>query len=279
MPVPRYTARMTESFRYAPGDTPLLVSLPHGSTHIPDDIAARMTEPALRTADTDWHVDRLYDFAGALGASVIAATHSRYVVDLNRDPSGEALYSGVDNTEICPLTTFAREPIYRSGEEPDESEVARRIARYWRPYHDRLQAALDTMRTRFGVAVLFDGHTIRSEVPRFFDGRIPDLNLGTDRGASADPALTRAAFELLGASPYSTVLDDRFTGGYITRHYGRPGRNIHAIQLELTWRCYMEEDATFAWREDRAGALVPLLRRLVETLRDWAKSRATAPSG
>ena len=265
---------MTESFRFAPGDTPLLVSLPHGATHIPDDIAARMTPAAMRTPDTDWHVARLYDFAGALGAGVLAATYSRYVVDLNRDPSGAVLYTGMDNTEICPLTTFEREPIYRAGEEPDEREVANRIARYWRPYHDRLRVALDQLIARFGIAVLFDGHSIRSEVPRFYDGRIPDLNLGTGDGATADPALARSALALLSDGPYEAVLDERFTGGYITRHYGRPDTDIHAIQLELTWRCYMEEDGSFAWRDDRAAQLIPLLRRLLEALRDWAAAHA-----
>lgn len=265
---------MTESFRFTAGDTPLLVSLPHGATLIPDRIAARMTEAALRTPDTDWHVERLYGFAGALGASVIAATHSRYVIDLNRDPSGTALYGGVDNTEICPLTSFAREPIYRPGQTPDESEIEDRVARYWRPYHDRLGDALDRLCARFGIAILFDGHTIRSEVPRFFDGRIPDLNLGTDNGASADPALARTAFDLLSGSTYQTVLDGRFTGGYITRHYGRPDENIHAIQLELTWRCYMAENASFAWRADRAARLTPHLRALLEALVGWAERRA-----
>jgi len=267
---------MTEIFRYAPGDTPLLVSLPHGATYVPDDIAARMTGPARRTPDTDWHVERLYAFAGGLGAGVIAATHSRYVVDLNRDPSGAALYAGMDNTEICPLTTFDREPIYRAGEEPDQGEVADRVVRFWRPYHDRLRTALDELVARFGVAVLFDGHTIRSEVPRFYDGRIPDLNLGTDSGASADPALARTALKLLSGGPYEAVLDERFTGGFITRHYGRPERSIHAVQLELTWRCYMDEDGSFAWREDRAARLIPLLRRLLETLGDWARGRVVA---
>lgn len=265
---------MTESFRFSAGDTPLLVSLPHGATYIPDRIAARMTQGALRTPDTDWHVERLYDFAGALGASVIAATHSRYVVDLNRDPTGTALYDGANNTEFCPLTTFANEPIYQPGQAPDDSEREDRITRYWRPYHDRLGDTLDALRARFGIAVLFDGHTICSDVPRFYDGRIPDLNLGTDNGASADPALARTAFDLLSATPYRTVLNERFTGGYITRHYGRPDENIHAIQLELTWRCYMAEDASFAWRADRAGQLIPHLRALLEALGGWAEQNA-----
>jgi len=267
---------MTESFRFVPGDTPLLVSLPHGSTYIPRDIAARMTEAALRTPDTDWHVERLYEFAPSLGASVLAATHSRYVADLNRDPSGASLYSGLDNTELCPLTTFAHEPIYRPGEEPDDGEIAARIDRYWRPYHDRLQAALDELRARFGMAVLFDGHTIRSEVPRFFAGRIPDLNLGTDNGRSADPELARTALRLLSGGPHSAVLDQRFTGGYITRHYGRPAEGSHAIQLELTWRCYMAEDDTFAWRPDRAAALMPRLRGLLEAILAWARAKSAA---
>jgi len=264
---------MTEPYLFHSGTAPLLVSVPHDSRFIPPEIAARMTPAALRTPDTDWHVAKLYDFAASLGASVLAPTHSRYVIDLNRDPAGAVLYPGEDNTELCPVTTFTHEPIYREGEEPDEAEIAERIERFWRPYHDRLAGEIAAIRSRFGVAMLFDGHTIKTQVPRFFEGRIADLNLGTGRGASADPVLARDALSLLSASGYSAVLDDRFTGGYITRHYGDPAAGVHAIQLELTWRTYMDE-ATFEYLPGRADRLKAQLRALLRLILRWAGERA-----
>ena len=260
---------MVEPYFFSAGTTPLLVSLPHGSTHIPDSIGDKMTPAARRTPDTDWHVDRLYDFAGDLGASVISATHSRYVIDLNRDPSGTELYRGADNTELCPTSTFEYEPLYLPDEVPDDREIAERIALYWKPYHTKLEEELSALRARFGVAVLFDGHSIRSEVPRFYDGRIPDLNLGSANGDSADPDLADLAFASLVGHGYSAVWDERFTGGYITRNYGDPAGGVHALQLELTWRNYMDEES-FAYDPDRAERLKPVLENLLQKLLGWA---------
>jgi N-formylglutamate deformylase len=265
---------MTDPYRFVEGNTPLLVSLPHDATFIPATIASRMTEAALATPDTDWHVARLYDFAHALGAHVLTATHSRYVVDLNRDPEGQSLYAGADNTELCPLTTFDQAPIYRDGQQPDGAEIAERTERYWKPYHDRLAEALDAIHARHGIAVLFDGHTIRSEVDRFFDGTIPDLNLGTADGQSADSELEALAFSTLDQSEYQAVLNGRFTGGYITRSHGRPDAGIHAIQLELTWRNYMFEAPPYDYRPDRADRLKVVLRQLLERMAEWASNSA-----
>lgn len=261
---------MPDPYKFVAGRSPLLVSLPHDSPHITPQIAGRMTKAALTAADTDWHVAKLYDFAEALGASVLTATHSRYVVDLNRDPSGTALYQNASNTELCPVTTFDFEPIYQEGEAPDEDEIAQRIGAYWQPYHDKIAAELATLKARFGIAILFDGHTIRSNVPRFYDGRIPDLNLGSAEGDSAAPELAQRAFATLVGHDYSVVLDDRFTGGYITRHYGAPDKGVHAIQLELTWRNYMDEES-FAYAPERADRLKPLLEELLKTLVRWAE--------
>lgn len=263
---------MADPFRFVAGSTPLIVSLPHGSTHIPDELAWRMTPEALATPDTDWHVARLYDFAEALGATVLTATHSRYVVDLNRDPSGEALYPGADNTEICPLRTFDLSPIYRPGQEPDTAEIGRRIETYWRPYHATLAEAIATVHACHGVAVLFDGHTIRSRVARFFTGRLPDLNLGTARGASVAPDLGARVFALLERSEYSAVRDERFTGGYITRTYGRPADGVHVLQLELTWRTYMDEEPPYTYLPDRAARLKAVLRAMVDSGLAWASA-------
>ncbi len=265
---------MVEPYRFEAGSIPVLVSIPHDGRHVPDAIAARMTAPARRIPDTDWHVRRLYDFAGALGAAVLAATHSRYVVDLNRDPAGEALYPGADNTEIVPTSTFDRDPIYPPGAAPDAAEMASRIAAFWRPYHEMLAAEIDRIRARHGFAVIFDAHSIRSEVPRFFAGRLADFNFGTASGTSADPGLASRAFRVLDtADGYSAVRDGRFTGGYITRHYGAPAEDVHTLQLELSQRTYMNESHPFAFRPDLAQSLVPVLRRLIEEVIAWTRER------
>jgi N-formylglutamate deformylase len=228
-----------------------------------------MTPAALAVPDTDWHVDRLYDFLDALGASVLRPTHSRYAVDLNRPPDGANLYPGQDTTALVPTDTFAREPIYRAGQAPDEREVAERIAHYWRPYHDALRGELERIRAAHGYALLWDAHSIASELPRFFSGRLPDLNFGTASGASCAPEIEAAVFEAAGrATGYGAVLNARFKGGYITRAYGRPPERIHAIQLELSQRTYMNEPPPFEFREDLAGGLRPWLRRFVAVFLD-----------
>jgi len=264
---------MADPYRFTAGSTPLIVSLPHDSTHIPDEIARRMTPAALATPDTDWHVAKLYDFAAGLGATMLTATHSRYVVDLNRDPSGEALYPGADNTEVCPLRTFDQESIYRAGQEPDAAEIAARIATFWRPYHAKLAEAIAATHRRHGVAVIFDGHTIRSRVARFFAGQLSDLNLGTAKGASVAPELGARVFAILEGSGYSAVRDERFTGGYITRTYGRPAEGVNVLQLELTWRTYMDEGPPFAYLPDRAARLKTVLRAMVECGLAWGTTQ------
>ncbi len=254
-------------FEFVPGTIPLLWSAPHPGTHIPLQLEARMTPAALQRADTDWNMPRLYDFVRDLGAHVLHATHSRYVIDLNRDPSGVPLYPGADNTELCPTSTAQWEPLYREGQAPGPDEIAERTARYWQPYHDQLRHTLDAIRARHGYALLFDAHSIRSELPRFFEGRLPDINLGTADQASAAPAIGPQLLEAAQRFPdYASVLNGRFKGGYITRAYGHPARGIHAVQLELTWRCYMDEAGSFAFDEARAARIRPTLRALVERL-------------
>jgi N-formylglutamate deformylase len=252
------------------GTAPLLVSLPHDGTALPGDIAARMTEAGRRVADTDWHVGKLYAFARELGASVIVPRWSRYVADLNRDPEGHALYPGRAETALVPAMTFARESIYAGGDEPGEREVERRRQAYWRPYHEALAAELERMRARHPHMVLWDGHSIRSRVPMFFEGQLPDFNLGTASGASCSPGLQQALVEVLraqapgGAGRYSHVANGRFKGGYITRHYGRPDSGIDAVQLELAQCTYMDEDS-FDYRPERATGVQRVIRELLET--------------
>lgn len=263
-----------ESFRLTRGTTPLLISFPHVGTLIPEALARRMTPEALALPDTDWHVDRLYDFAAALGAGLQMAAPSRYVVDLNRDPAGRPLYRGHENSELVPLATFAGAPVYRPGEAPNAAECAGRVARFWQPYHASLAQELERLKQRFGVAVLWDAHSIASRVPRFFDGRLPDLNLGSSRGASAAPDLVRRVMAVLeDAAPFSAVLDGRFTGGYITRHFGRPGDGIHALQLEMAEIAYMAETPPYAYDAARAEPLKRVLERVIRAILGWAAER------
>jgi N-formylglutamate deformylase len=246
------------------GTAPLLISTPHDGTDLPDSLRARMTPAALRLPDTDWHVSRLYAFARELGASLLVPRWSRYVVDLNRPADGAALYPGKFETGPVPVATFAGEPIYRDGQAPGADEVAQRIDAYWRPYHAAIAAELARLRAAHGRAVLWEGHTIRSRVPLFFDGTLPDLNLGTSDGNSCSPALQgRIEDRLRAQDRYTFVVNGRFKGGYITRHYADPAHGIDAVQLEVAQHRYMDED-TFAFDEPRAlelsAAIRPLLR-------------------
>lgn len=259
------------------GTRPLIVNVPHDGREIPAAIGARMTADALALPDTDWHMRDLYDFAAELGATIISARYSRYVVDLNRDPSGKSLYPGADTTEICPTTTFRNDPIYVAGAAPNEREITRRIDDFWRPYHAILNQTVKDLRDRFGFVLLFDAHSIGSELPRFFDGRLPDFNFGTVDGTSADPDLAAAMFAVLEAAPgYSAVLNGRFKGGYITRHYGAPADSVHAVQLEIGQAAYMEESAPFRLRPDRAAMLGSVLRELLEVGRGWIDANGGA---
>jgi N-formylglutamate amidohydrolase len=257
-------------YAFTPGATPLLVSMPHCGTHLPPDLRSRLTAAAQVLPDTDWHVDRLYDFAAGLGSGILRATHSRYVIDLNRPPDDRPLYPGASNTELVPTTLFDEGPVYRPGAAPGAAEIAERLARYWRPYHERLTAELAALRGRFGVALLFDAHSIRSVVPRFFAGRLPDLNLGTGDGRSAAADLTASLVEAVSETEaYSAILNGRFKGGYITRTYGKPAEGIHAVQLELSQATYMDEDPPYAFRDDKAAAIRPILRHLLQAMLDW----------
>lgn len=256
------------------GSQPLLVSVPHVGTQIPDDIAATLQPRALATEDADWHLERLYAFAIELGASMIVPRCARYVVDLNRPPENTPMYPGANNTELVPTRFFTGEPLYRDGLAPDAAEVERRVAEYWHPYHDALRGELERLRAVHGRAVLFDGHSIQAELPWLFEGRLPDLSLGTDAGSSCAPALRdRLAAVLAAQQRFSHVVDGRFKGGFITRHYGRPDEGWHAVQMEMCWHCYMRplppQAAGQAYDEARAAEVQPLLRRLAQAMIDW----------
>ncbi|MBN8489298.1 MAG: N-formylglutamate deformylase [Burkholderiales bacterium] len=253
------------------GQRPLLVSVPHAGTALPLDQQPRYTERALRVEDTDWCLDELYDFVRDLGASLIVPRYSRYLIDLNRPPTDAPMYPGANNTELCPTRSFEGQTIYHPGRAPDAAEVARRRERYWQPYHDALAAELQRLRAEHGHALLFDGHSIRPELPWLFDGRLPDLNLGTADGQAAAPALRQALSGVLGAqSAFSWVVDARFKGGYITRHYGRPAEGVQAVQLEMGWQCAMDEALPASGDPhldpERVARLRPLLEALLHTM-------------
>ena len=249
------------------GTRPLLVSLPHVGTLIPDDIRNCLRPHALTVEDTDWHLDMLYAFTRELGASMIVPRYSRYCIDLNRPPENTPMYVGNNNTELCPTHAFTGEPLYCDGQAPDDVEIARRLHTYWRPYHDALARELVRLKAVHGHAVLFDAHSIKSELPWLFEGRLPDLNLGTVGGTSCDVALRSALADVLSAqTQFTQVVDGRFKGGYITRQYGRPADGVHAVQMEMCWRCYMVEEAPFEYDPARAATVLPLLRQLAATM-------------
>lgn len=246
------------------GTQPLLISIPHLGTALPTEIAAQMSDVAPVLRDTDWHLDRLYAFAASIGASVLQANVSRYVIDLNRPPSGESLYPGQTTTGLCPTETFPGEALYAPGREPDAAEQAARLERYWRPYHEALKLELARIRSEHGCALLWDAHSIASVLPRLFEGKLPDLNFGTADGKSCDSHLLDQVLAVARKSPFTSVVNGRFKGGYITRHYGRPEDGIHAIQLEMCQSLYMDEAPPFEFEPEKAAAVQPVLRDMLE---------------
>lgn len=252
------------------GTRPLLLSLPHVGTELPDEVRAALLPRALALEDTDWHLERLYGFARELGVSVLVPRFGRYAVDLNRPPENAPMYPGANNTELCPTRFFTGDPLYREGQAPDEAQVHNRVQRWWRPYHEALQAELTRLKALHGHVVLFDGHSIKSELPWLFPGRLWDLNLGTADGRSCDPGLRAALIHVLAAQDrFTHIADGRFRGGYITRQYGQPANGVHAVQLEMTWRSYMDEDPPWSWDEARAEGVRPVLRALMQAMLDW----------
>jgi N-formylglutamate deformylase len=257
-------------FALHPGDTPVLVSVPHTGVLLPPDQVPRYVPRALAVEDTDWHLDALYAFVRTMGAGLLVPRFSRYLIDLNRPTDGAPMYPGANNTELCPTRFFTGDPLYRPGQAPDASEIARRRDQYWQPYHDALSAEIARLRTRHGHVVLFDAHSIRSVVPWLFEGTLPGLNLGTAAGHSCAPGLRAALTQVLQVqTTFDHVVDGRWKGGHITRHYGQPGLGVHAVQLEMCMRCYMAEEAPFGFDPGRAAIVQPVLRALVQTMIDW----------
>ena len=261
------------------GTAPLIVAMPHTGTYIPPDIEARMTSPWLARKDADWWIDRLYDFARDMEATTVRTAISRSVIDVNRDPSGASLYPGMTTTGLCPIETFDGEPLYRDGQEPDQAEIDARRAAYFDPYHAALTAQIE----RLGVGrtvVVYDAHSIRSRVPRLFDGELPQFNIGDYGGVTCAPALTRAVEAACATSGLDQVTNGRFKGGWTTRHYGNPGAGVHAIQMELADRGYMIDPPApvspanwpSPYEPDRAAPMQGHLRGVLKACLAFAES-------
>jgi N-formylglutamate deformylase len=268
---------MTDWLEIHRGEAPLVVAFPHTGTDIPPDLEARFVSPWLARKDADWWIDRLYDFARDLGATTVRTRISRSVIDCNRDPSGASLYPGQATTGLCPETSFDGEPLYR-GAGPDQSEIDRRRATFFDPYHAAIREELDRLRGLHSDVVLYDAHSIRSRIQRLFDGALPQFNIGTKGGVTCAPALAQAVLDACAASGLPHVLDGRFKGGWTTRHYGRPDTGIHAIQMELAMRGYMAEPATptpDTWPTPLAAdpAILPTLRQVLDACLTFAKGQ------
>ena len=253
------------------GTGPLVVSMPHSGLALSAGLETRLGERARALPDTDWHIPELYDFLEGVDASVIRANYSRYVVDLNRDPSGQSLYPGQATTGLVPTEFFDGEPLYLDGEAPDDVEVAARRQAFHTPYHDALAELIDHVRAVHGYAVLWDAHSIASVVPRLFEGRLPDLNLGTNTGQSCAPEIQAAAEAAMAdAGSYKTISNGRFKGGWITRHYGQPKHDVHALQMEIAQITYMAEGAPYTFDADKAERLRPVLKSIIQAALDAA---------
>jgi N-formylglutamate deformylase len=262
---------MNTSYDLVTGTIGMLISMPHNGQSIPDGIINTMTNKGHQVPDTDWYMDKLYDFAQDLGISVIKPKYSRYVIDLNRNIDGVNLYPGANSTELCPTTAFDLSLLYKTGQEPSKAEIQQRIELYWQPYHQALRDTLAEMKAQFGKVVLLDAHSILSKVPRFFEGQLPDFNFGSANGKSCSSELI-SNIEQLDLSPYSSVVNGRFKGGYITRGYGNPKENIHAVQLELSQHTYMDEPSDH-YNEIKAAQVKEKLQLFVKCLADFSQEK------
>jgi formiminoglutamase len=264
---------VTDWLHIARGDAPLIVAVPHAGTAIPEDSAPGLiAERAI--FDTDWHVHRLYVFASNMGATLIRTDIARAVIDMNRDPSGASLYPGQATTELCPTSTFDGEPLHHPGMAPNDAEIAARRARFHTPYHAAITAEIARLRALHPIIVLYDAHSIRSRVPRLFNGELPEFNIGSVGGTSCDPALTAEVERLCRASGRSTIVDGRFRGGWTTRYHGNPDKGVHAIQMELAQRAYLNEAAPDRWDPVLAAPVTETLTHILSACIDFAKGQA-----
>jgi N-formylglutamate deformylase len=260
---------VTKLYELQAGSGPLIFSVPHAGTDMPSDIRERLTPHAQTLPDTDWHVEQLYDFAPDIGATLMRANVSRYVIDLNRPPEDESLYPGQATTGLCPPIEFDGTPIYRDGKEVSADEIARRRDTYWQPYHDALAAEIARIKKRHGYALLFDCHSIASRVPRLFPGTLPDLNLGTVHGTSCALGLQEVIAQVMRDCDLTHVVNGRFVGGHITRHFGKPAENVHAAKMEKGQDCHLMDDDSNRLDPVKVAKLKPVLRHIAEAMLAW----------
>lgn len=268
---------MSDAYELTRAAGPLVVSAPHVGTQLPAELTARLTAAGRSLVDTDWYADRLYPFARELGATVLRARFSRYVVDLNRDPSGASLYPGARTTGFIPTETFEGEPLYAPGDQPGDAEAAARRERYFDPYHAALHAELERVRAQHGWVLLIDAHSIWGTLPLLFDGELPDVNLGTNSGRSCDAATVEAARAALDRSAYGYVLDGRFKGGYITRRYGKPSAGVHALQIEINQRTYLVDGSRTVWDDAKAARLSRVLNSVCISMLGYRSTFCRVP--
>jgi N-formylglutamate amidohydrolase len=253
-----------KTFSFFEGDSPLLVSIPHDGRLLSDDIRKSVKEKFLDLPDTDWHMNRLYESLKDTQWNMISANFSRYVIDLNRSSDDTMLYKDYQSTGLCPVTSFSGENLYSDGNEFDELKIKRRVNSYWKPYHDKIKQTLESIKSKYGYAILWDAHSIKSRIPCLFEGELPNLNIGTNSGESCPNSVIKSIYKIASDSDFSVVLNDRFKGGYITRHYGKPDENVFAIQMEIAQRIYMNE-LTLSYDERLSKKLIPTLKLMLDT--------------
>ena len=262
---------MDKAFTFLKGNLPILISMPHAGTKLTEIVERGLVDEAKSLPDTDWHIPRLYDFAKELGANILCAEYSRYVIDLNRSADDIPLYVGA-TTGLYPSTLFDGRPLFKPGLEPSAEERNQYLEHIWRPYHQKVRSELDRLKREYGKAVLFDAHSIRSFIPYLFEGVLPDFNFGTNSGTSCCQELESIVYASMG-DDYTHVLNGRFKGGFITRGYGNPNDGIHAIQLELAQKNYMDEIEPFRYRDDIAPACQVQIKKILESIKTWANPK------
>ena len=253
-----------KTFSFYEGNSPLLVSIPHDGRLLSDDINKLFKEKFLELPDTDWHMNRLYESFKDTQWNIISANFSRYVVDLNRSSDDTKLYKDYQSTALCPIKSFSGEHLYSDDNEISELTIKRRVESYWKPYHDKIKQTLESIKSKYGYAILWDAHSIKSRIPNLFEGELPNLNIGTNSGESCPNSITESIHKVADDSGFSVVINDRFKGGYITRHYGKPAENVFAIQMEIAQRSYMNE-LTLSYDERLSEKLTPILKLMLDT--------------
>jgi len=262
---------LADPFEFIQGSAPLLISIPHAGTHLTPEVASGLTDAALPLSDTDWHIPQLYDFAKALGASMIIGQYSRFVIDLNRPADDKPLYTTA-TTGLYPDTLFDGRATFKEGQQPSDEQRQGYLNDIWQPYHQKIQQELARLKQLHGYAMLFDAHSIASVIPRLFEGKLPDLNLGTNGGLSCASGLSEVVEGCCTAQDkFTHVLNGRFKGGYITRAYGQPNQHLHAVQLELAQCNYMEEIEPYPYAPQKAEPLQAVLKQMLGGMLHWGE--------